>query len=177
MTREVNSDECKTALSAVLAKVASTTESAQVQLLVVRNEEVVIGVGAETLCAIPCHVLDGHESTIGEQNEVKHAVTDDSPVVLLNHAWENAEARGRRVAILEHAIAAFFPFLDGSIDSLLDFGAVEVDLGTIWEVSEAAREAQNVPQHRAGSSDLVDIPARISQQRGVVDLVLFDFCQ
>ena len=92
VSRELDSDESKTTLGVPLAIVASSTKGTQVQLLVVRDEEVVLGVAAEALCAIPGHVLDGHESAVGKQDEVEHAVTDDSAVVLLNHARKNAES-------------------------------------------------------------------------------------
>jgi hypothetical protein len=101
-------------------------------------------------------------------------MTDDSAVVLLNHARKNAEAGGRRGVVFKYAVAALFPFLDGSIDGLLHFGTVEVDGCAFWKVSEATREAEYIPQQRTCSRNLVDIPARVDQQGSIVDLVLFD---
>ena len=163
MSRKLDSDESQTALSVPLAKVTRTAKGTQVQLLVVRNEEVVLRVAAETLCAVPSHVLDGHESSVGKQNEVEHAVTDDGALVLLDHARENAEAGWRRSVVVEYAVAALFPLLHWSVDGFLHFSAVEVDGGAFREVSEGTREAEHIPQQRTCSRDLVDIPARVDQ--------------
>ena len=81
MSREIDSDKSKTTLGVPLAKVARSTQGAQVQLIVVRDEEVVLGVAAEALCAVPGHVLDGHKSSVGKQDEVEHAVTDDLSLI------------------------------------------------------------------------------------------------
>lgn len=91
VSRELDSDESKTTLGVPLAKITSSTKGSQVQLLVVRDEEVVLGIAAEALCAVPCHVLDCHEGSVGKQDEVEHAVADDRTVVLLDHARKDAE--------------------------------------------------------------------------------------
>ena len=91
VSREFDGDESKATLGVPLAKVTSSTKGAQVELLVVRNEEVILRVAAETLCAVPGHILNSHESSVGEQDEVEHAVADDGAVVLLDHARKNAE--------------------------------------------------------------------------------------
>lgn len=91
VSRELNGDESKTTLGVPLAKVASSTKRTQVQLLVVWDEEVVLGVAAEALCAVPGHVLDRHEGSVGKQDEVEHAVANDGALVLLDHARKDAE--------------------------------------------------------------------------------------
>ena len=145
VSREFDSDESKATLGVPLAKVTGSAKSAQVQLLVVWDEEVVLGIAAEALCAVPCHVLDGHEGSVGKQDEVEHAVADDGAVVLFDHTGKNAESGRQRGIVVKHAVAALFPFLDWSVDGLLDFGTVEVDGGAFREVAEAAREAEHVP--------------------------------
>ena len=66
MSRKLDRDESQTTLGVPLAKVTRTAKGTQVQLLMVRNEEVVLRVAAETLCAVPGHVLNGHESSVGK---------------------------------------------------------------------------------------------------------------
>lgn len=163
MSRELDSDESQTALGVPLAKVTRSAKGTQVQLLVVRNEEVVLRVTTETLCAVPGHVLNCHESSIGKQDEVKHAVANDSALVLLDHTRKNAEAGRRGGVIVKYAVAALFPLLDGSVDGFLHFSAVEVDGRAFREVAKGAREAEHIPQQRTCRRDLVDIPARVDQ--------------
>ena len=174
MSRELDSDESKTTLSMPLAEVTSTTKGAKVQLLVVRDIEVVLRVAAETLCAIPGHVLDGHEGSIGKQDEVEHAVSNDGALVLLDHARKNTEAGLRRGVVVEYATAALFPLLNWSVDGFLHFSSVEVNGGAFREVVDASRETKNVPQQRTCRRDLVDIPAWVDQKCSIVDLILFD---
>jgi len=145
VSREIDGDESKTTLGVPLAKVTSSAESAQVELLVVWNEEVILGIAAESLCTVPCHILDGHERSVGKQDKVKHAVANDGAVVLLNHTRENAESGWRRSVILQYTTAALLPLLEWSVDGFLYLSAVEVDGCAFWEVAEAAREAKNVP--------------------------------
>jgi len=173
VSRKLDRYESQTTLGVPLAKVTRSTKRTQVQLLVVRNEEVVLRVAAETLCAVPGHVLDGHKSSVGKQDEVEHAVSNDGALVLLNHARKNAEAGWRRGVVVEYAVAALFPLLHWSVDGFLHFSAVEVDGGAFREVSKGAREAENVPQQRTCSRDLVDVPARVDQKCSIVNLVLF----
>lgn len=80
-----------------------------------------------------------------------------------------------RVVIVEHTVAALLPFLDRSVDGLLHFSTVEVHGGAFREVSETTGEAENIPQQRTCSCNLVDIPARVDQWCSVVDLVLIGF--
>ena len=127
MSRQIDSDKSKTTLGVPLAKVARSTQGAQVQLIVVWDEEVVLGVAAEALCAVPGHVLDRHESSVGKQDEVEHAVTDDGALVLLDHTRKDAKAGRRRGVVVEYAVAALFPFLDWSVDGFLHFSTVEVN--------------------------------------------------
>lgn len=163
MSRKLDRDKSQTALGVPLAKVTRTAKGTQVELLMVRNEEVVLRVAAETLCAVPGHVLDRHESSVGKQNKVKHAVANYGALVLLDHARKNAEAGWRRGVVIKYAVAALFPLLNWSVDGFLHFGAVEVDGGAFREVSEGAREAEHIPQQRTCRRNLVDIPARVDQ--------------
>jgi hypothetical protein len=145
VSREFDGDESKSTLGVPLAKVTSATKGSQVQFLVVRNEEVVLGVAAESLCAIPGHILDCHEGSIGEQDEVQHTVANDGAVVLLDHAGKNAETGRRRSIVVEYAVAALLPLLDWSVDGFLHFSAVEVHGGAFWQVAEATRESEHIP--------------------------------
>ena len=127
-------------------EVAGAAQSSQIQLLVVWDKEVVSRIAAESLGAVPGHVLDGHQRAICQQDEIKQTMTDDSALVLFNHTGKNAESRWWRRVVIKNAIAALFPLLDGSIDSTLDIGAVEVDGSTLRQIPKATREAKYVPK-------------------------------
>jgi len=62
----------------------------------------------------------------------------------------------------EDAVGALFPLFNRGVDGLLDVGAIEVDLGALGEVVEGAGEAEDVPEERAGSGDLVYVPAWVA---------------
>ena len=145
VSRELDGNVSETTLSVPFAKVTSAGKSAQVQLLMVRDEEVVGGIAAEALGAVPGHVLDRHERTVGQEDKVEHSVADDSAVVLLDDTREDAEARWRRGVVVEDAVAALLPLLDWSVDCTLHICAVEVDGGALREVANASWEAQNIP--------------------------------
>lgn len=58
---------------------------------------------------------------------------------------------------------------DGGIDSSLDIGAVEVDLGSGWLVIALVDDAQLVPGEGASVEDVVDIEAGVYCSRGKVN--------
>jgi len=175
VTRKLDCDIGETTLSVPLAKIASTSKSSQVQLLVVGNEEIVFGIAAEALSAVPGHVLNRHERPVSQKDEVKHSVANDRTVVLLDDTREDAEARWRGCIVVEDAIATLVPCLYRSVDGTLHLGTVKVNRGAFGEITNASRETQHIPKQRACGGNLVDIPARVDQQRGFVDLFLYGY--
>lgn len=133
-------------LSVPFAEVAGAAQSSEVQLLMVWNKEVVGRIAAESLGAVPRHVLDGHQRAICQQDEIKQTMADDSALILFNDTGKNAESRWWRRVVIKNAVAALLPLLDGSIDSTLDVGAVEVDRSTLRQIPKATGEAEYVPK-------------------------------
>ena len=73
--------------------------------------------------------------------------------------------------LAENATSTLLPFLNRSVDSLLDVSSVEIDGGTFGQVVEASGETENVPEQRAGSSDLIDVETRVDKADSVEDVV------
>lgn len=92
MSRKLNSDESQTTLGVLLTKVGSTTKGAQVQLFVVRNEEVVLRVAAKGLSAITGYVLNRYKSSVSKQDKVEYTIANNSTDILLGHVGKNAKA-------------------------------------------------------------------------------------
>lgn len=130
----------KTAFGPEFAEVARACNVTELRFRVVGYEEVVAGVLAEALSAVPSHVLDHHESAVVQEDEVKHAVAYNGAFILLNHAGENAEARWRGVAVFQDAVAALVPILHWSVDGFLHVRTVEVNLGACGQIVERSRE-------------------------------------
>ena len=90
---------------------------------------------------MPCHVLDGQESTIGQKNEVQQSVCDDSSLGSLDHTRENVKSRvSALICVLRETVAriedivgrALFPMDIWRVDSFLDLRAVKVNLAAGW---------------------------------------------
>lgn len=138
---------------------------------VIRNIEGLDGRLLKAKLAAKGHVLDSHERTVGQQNKVESAVANDDVFGLVDDIAEDGGA-GRRglVVIDEDGAAAGCPFpVQGRVDGLFHVLAVEVDGGALGQVVEAAGEAEDVPQQRAGCSYLVDVEAGVQVCDGLLD--------
>lgn len=104
-------------------------------------EVLVLGILLESFLAVPGGVLEGEEGSVGGEEEVETADSDDGVVGVLDDALENVVLSGREggVAAVGLGVAeakdvigrALIPcHVGGGIEGLLDICAVEVDLGT-----------------------------------------------
>ena len=169
VARQRRRHEGEAALRMPGAHDARRGDGAEVQLAVVRDEEVVRGRGLEAERAVPGHVLDHEEGAVGNEDVVEQAVADEDVVRALDDAREDGHPGGRGGVGGEDAVGAFLPFLLRRVDGGLHVAAVEVDVGAGRHVVEGAREAEHVPEQRAGGGDLVDVEARVDLECGVED--------
>lgn len=133
------------------------------------------GTLGETELAIPCHVLDGHESSVGLDDEVIVTVSDENAVGVLDDFRKDTLDRvGGEVTLIfrtagadeDRFIRAFGPGNVGwGVQCLYDFRALEVDGCTGWQVVQHGGEAKYIPLKWANLVDLVDVPARVDGQR------------
>ena len=151
----------------------STGQRRRILLSVVGHVEIVLRRRLETLLAVPGHVLDHEERTVGNQDVIQRAMTDDGFVEALDDLWKDGETarRGFVAAINEDTVGTFGPWHDWSVDGFLHVGTVEIDGGALWEVVERAGEAEDVPEEGAGGRDLVDIEAGVNEGDGGEDVV------
>lgn len=168
---EADGDPGQAALGVGGAEDAGAGEGALAGVVVVGHEEVVRRLVLEPERAVPRHVLDRQQRAVGDQDVVQRAVGDDGAVETLDDARQHGQAAGRGVVRVEDAVGAFGPWLDGRVDGLLHVASVEVDLRPVRKVVERAREAQHVPEQRAGRRDLVHVEARVDERDGVEDIV------
>lgn len=94
----------------------------------VGHKELVRWLFLEPLQAVPRHVLNHQQRTVGNENVVQLAVRYDGPIETLDDAGQNGEAARRGGVITENAAGAFFPRLDGRVDGFLHVGPIEIDL-------------------------------------------------
>lgn len=115
-----------------------------------------------------------------EENIVQKTVTNDGTFAVLDDVWENGQAGILAVVSLDTVTVrgvvdvdacTFRPWLVRRVDRLFHVCTIEVDLGVLGLIEKTAREAENVPQQRTGRGDLVDIPARVDQERGIENLL------
>lgn len=150
---------------------ALCAQTRKTHILMVGDEEFVLGLVLEALLAAPGHVLDGQEGAVVEEDEVEFAMHDDGAVEIVDDAGDDFVGGLWGGVGVEDAVGAFGPGLDRGVDGFLHGGAVEVDLFACGQVVEGAGEAEHVPEERAGGGDLVDIEARICVEDGVVNVV------
>lgn len=172
MSRQRNSNVSQTALAVSSAEHTSTSQSRKRSILVVRDIERLDGRSLETKLTAESHVLDGQQRAVGDENHVQSAVADDDILGLVDDMGQNLVGGSVRVVILnKHIAATFAPIsVKGGVDGLLDVRSVEVDLATLGEIVEAARESENIIQQRASRCDLVNIPARVDGKRSTLDV-------
>ena len=98
--------------------------------------------GGKALCAVPRHVLRGHDGAVDEEDEVEHPVADDGFLVLGDDAREDGPGGGLAGVGLEDGELAFLPVVgDRGVDCFLYVGAWSGDWGLVfaWRV-ERGRE-------------------------------------
>ena len=141
----------------------------------------------EAQLAVPCHVLDGHEGTVRDDDHVEVAVGDEHAVrgfddlredVLDRIGREIAFAFGAAVVVAVDFDTADDDGVDGTfgpvdvrrrVDGSFDVRAVEVGHGAFGGVDELGGEGEDVPEERALLVDFVDVEAGVVLQGGVVD--------
>ena len=172
MASKTSSVEGQSALCGPLSLVSRAGERATVVLGVVGSIEISAGVLRKALSAVPGHVLDSKERSIRAQEHVQVTAADDRVVCVLNNALQNSICcrwrRGIRstaavVAIAEDVdVGALEPVgVYVSVESLLDVGAIEVDLGAWRRVVSRVDYAQLAVRVRACLCDVVDVEAGV----------------
>lgn len=127
MPGQADLDPGETALGAGGAEDAGAGEGAQAEIVVVGHEEIIGGGCLEALFAAPSHVLDHEQGAVGDEDVVELAVRDDGAVESLDHTGEHRQPAGRGRVVVQHAVGAFGPRLDGRVNGFLHVAAVEVD--------------------------------------------------
>ncbi len=107
VSREGLADPGQLALGVSLAHEALGGQAGLAHVGVVWNVEVVSWGRLETLHATEGHVLDGHESSVHEQDEVELAVGNDGPVQVVNETWDNFPAGLWGSIIDENVVGTF----------------------------------------------------------------------
>lgn len=142
MARKLDLIPCQATLFTPLSNNTLLTESSAIVVNVEGDVELlVLGILLETLLAVPSGVLDGEESSVGRQEEVKTTDSDDGVVGMLDDALEHIGLSGREGSVAAAGFgitetkyiirSALIPgHIGGSVEGLLDVCAVEVDLGT-----------------------------------------------
>lgn len=138
--------------------------------------------------AVPCHVLDGHEGAICDDDHVEVSVGHEHAVRAFDDLGENmldwiggkvAFAFGSAVVVAVYFGAADEDGIDGAfgpvdahggVDGGFDIFAVEVcGGGACGLVDELGGEGEDVPKQRALLVDFVDVEAGVVGQRGLID--------
>ena len=98
---------------------------------VVGHEEVVGGFRAKALLAVPGHVVDGHERTVCQQQEVEQAAADDDIVSRFDHAGQGGVGRrlGHVVSEAERVVTADCVVDRAGVQGCLYGAVVEVVVG------------------------------------------------
>lgn len=173
VSRKGDRRECEASLGIPLSKDPCACKGTLIELTVVWHVILVPITRPlrEALRSVPGHVLDHHDGSILNQDEVEIGVCDDGFAVLLNDSWEDAEAGRWGVICVQHAAGALSPWAYWGVDRLLDICAVEVDGRAFGDVIEGSREAEHVPEERAGGGYLVNVPAWVGEGYGFGDFV------
>ena len=144
----------------------------------------------EAKLAVPCHVLDGHEGAVCDDDHVEVSVGDEHAVRGFDDLGENMLDWIRRkvafafgpavvVAVLfgaadEDGIDGAFGPVDGRgrVDGGFDICAVEVcGGGACGSIDELGGEGENVPKQRALLVDFVDVEAGVVGQCGLINQI------
>lgn len=182
VTSEASSVESQATLRGPDTLVTSAGKRTAVVLRVVRHVDVSARVLRKALSAIPGHILDSKQSSVGGKKHVQVTTADDGVVGVLDDTLENAIG-GRRsrgilsiaavVAVAEDVdVSALHPVrVEGSVKRLLDIGAVEVDLGTRRRVVTLVDYAQLAVGVRACLGDVVNVETGVDLKNGRVEVV------
>ena len=103
-----------------------------------------------------------------------HPMANDSALAALNDTWQHADTRRKTTVrtIDEYIdIRTLIPFLNRSIDCLLNIASVEVDRSSFWQVIEGSWETKHIPKLRTSCCNLIDVKAGIDVEDFVVDAV------
>lgn len=144
----------------------------------------------EAKLAVPCHVLDGHQGAVCDDDHVEVPVSDEHAVRGFDDLGEDMLDRiGREVAFAfgpavvvavlfgaadEDGIDGAFSPVDarGRVDGGFDICAVEVSGGgACGGVDELSGEGEDVPKQRALLVDFVDVEAGVVGQGGIVNQI------
>ena len=98
----------------------------------VRDVERLSGFGLEALSSAPGHILNHEHGAVGNQDHVEGGMADDGTRAALNDARERTSESSRWDAVVcavdKHVdVCTLHPVDFGSVDSVLDVCAVEVD--------------------------------------------------
>jgi hypothetical protein len=163
----------------------------QAERLVVRDKEVVRSRrrGLEALETVPGHVLDGRESSFGEEEEIQVPMGDDGVVGAFDDGGEGAESRRDGFVVMGKetgATTANEVIGRGSIDDFLDVcnmstavlsmkkkensltSAVEV---VVWTRSERW-ESHFIPEVRTEICEMIDVEARVYIVDSIVNIIV-----
>lgn len=129
--------------------------------------ERITGFSVEALGSAPGHVLDHEQGAVGDEDHVERGMAYDGTFAALNDAGERTSERSRWDAVVcavdkDVVVCTLHPVGGGSVDSLLDVCAVEVDKSACGFITEGARESKDIPEEWAGCGDLVDVKARVN---------------
>jgi len=191
VTGELDLVESQTALATPGSQVSGAGEGAAVVFGVIGGVERDVGVGLETLEAVPLesmlvfvsrwivdcktysHVLEGEKGTVGAEEHVQVTGADQGVVGVLNDTLQDI-VLGRADALVAHglvgggvaeyAVDALVPVGGRGVDCLLNVGAVEVDLGARRSVVACVDLTEHRVRVRASLSDVVDVEARVDLQ-------------
>ncbi len=198
---QVGRVEGQTALRGPDTLEAGAGQGTAVVLGVVRGVEVGAWVLLETLDAVPGHVLDGEESSVGldrlisieifeqwneftyGQDHVQITGSDEDVVGVLNDVLENTIV-GRALGGIGSGLASIISVskdvdwsalvpgaVNRGVEGDLDIGAVEVNLGTWWLIVTRVNYAELREWMRAGLGDMVEIEARVDFEHGAEEVI------
>lgn len=166
MPSKINSDPCQSALCVCCPIDAATCNKSywgswnrlgqrflenKSDARVVRHKEVFAlqRAGRKSLLPVPCHVVQGHECAVRQEQVVKQTATDNDVVGLFDNTRQRPEGRWwRSVTILiyaERLITTNYVVSLWCVDNFLNSAIIEVVVGTPSE----RREAKHIPEKRA----------------------------
>lgn len=133
----------------------------------------------EAQLAMPGHVLDREQGTVGQNDHVIVTIADKHTVCRLDHLREDMlDGVGREVTLLlgptrathkDGLVRALGPLDARSVQGTLDVFAIKVDRGAGGLVDQFRGEGKNIPRKRTHQVDLVDVEAGVDSHGGGVD--------
>lgn len=173
VTGQIDLDESQATLSVVVTHDTSTRGITKAQLAMVGHVELIelARRSRETLGAVPGHVLNSEQGSVGDKDVVQQSVVNDCPLRPLNDAGQDGQRRRSAGVLPQHAASTLGPLLDRGVDGFLDVGAVEVDLCAGGEVVKGAGKAEDVPEVGWCGEDLVDVEGGVDEGHGGEDVV------